>query len=153
MTFVHAAKAEDFIPTLEDGSVDLLLTDPPYGGITTDGWDNQWPTERAFAEWLSAILLRALPKLTPTGSLVFFSALGRHGSHPLFRVVTALEDGGIHLEEPHHLEEAPGLRQVPRLPVREGRDRVDVPVTRAHRGDVQQAVPGREAGLRGVLED
>lgn len=94
MTFVHAAKAEDFIPTLEDGSVDLILTDPPYGGITTDGWDNQWPTERAFAEWLSAILLRALPKLTPTGSLVFFSALGRHGSHPLFRVVTALEDGG-----------------------------------------------------------
>jgi len=79
---------------LKDGTVHLLLTDPPYYGITDDAWDNQWASDREFADWLSGIFLRALPKLTPTGSLVFFGGLGRHGSHPLFRVVTALEDGG-----------------------------------------------------------
>ena len=94
MTYVHAAKAEDFIPTLDDASVHLVLTDPPYMGVVDDAWDNQWINERAFAHWLSSIFLLALPKLAPTGSLVFFGALGRHGSHPLFRVVTALEDGG-----------------------------------------------------------
>jgi DNA modification methylase len=92
--YVLPCTAEALLDTIPDASVDLFLTDPPYHGITSDAWDNEWPTERAFAEWLSAILLRALPKLTPTGSLVFFGAMGRHGSHPLFRVVAALEDGG-----------------------------------------------------------
>ena len=97
--YVLPCTADALLDTLPDASVDLFLTDPPYHGITSDAWDNEWPTERAFAEWLSAILLRALPKLTPTGSLVFFGAMGRHGSHPLFRVVTALEDGGFHWRE------------------------------------------------------
>ena len=92
--YVLPIRAEDFIPTLADGSVNLLLTDPPYYGITDDAWDNRWANDREFADWLSGILLLASPKLTPTGSLVFFGGLGRHGSHPLFRVVTALEDGG-----------------------------------------------------------
>jgi DNA modification methylase len=92
--YVLPCTADTLLDTLPDASVDLFLTDPPYYGITSDAWDNQWANERAFADWLSAILLLALPKLTPTGSLVFFGGLGRHGSHPLFRVVTALEDGG-----------------------------------------------------------
>lgn len=87
-------KAEEFLPSLPDGSVNLLLTDPPYYGITDDAWDNQWGSEREFAGWLSDLFLQALPKLSPTGSLVFFGGLGKHGSHPLFRVVTSLEDGG-----------------------------------------------------------
>jgi site-specific DNA-methyltransferase (adenine-specific) len=100
MTYVRPARAEDFIPTLTDGSVHLVLTDPPYYGITDDGWDNDpWPNDRAFSDWLSGVLLSLLPKLTPTGSLVFFGALGKHGSHPLFRVVTALEDGGYYFRQ------------------------------------------------------
>lgn len=96
VTYVHAQRAEDFIPTLPDQGVQLVLTDPPYFGIVSDHWDNQWANERAFADWLTGIFLSLLPKLTPTGSLVFFSGLGKHGSHPLFRVVTALEDGGYY---------------------------------------------------------
>lgn len=92
--YVLPCTADALLGQLPDGSVNLLLTDPPYYGITDDAWDNQWANDREFAHWLSAILLLALPKLTSTGSLVFFGALGRHGSHPLFRVVTALEDGG-----------------------------------------------------------
>ena len=94
MNYVRPCKAEDFVPTLPDGSVHLVLTDPPYNGITDDAWDNQWSSDKDFADWLSAILLSLLPKITPTGSLVFFGGMGKHGSHPLFRVVTALEDGG-----------------------------------------------------------
>lgn len=92
--YIVGAEASEFLRGLEDDSVDLLLTDPPYYGVVEDAWDNCWANERAFATWLSDLLLLALPKLTPTGSLVFFGALGKHGSHPLFRVVTALEDGG-----------------------------------------------------------
>lgn len=93
-TYVVASRAEDFIPSFGDGSIDLLLADPPYYGITDDAWDNQWASEREFADWLSKLFVAAMPKLSPTGSLVFFGGLGKHGSHPLFRVVTSLEEGG-----------------------------------------------------------
>ena len=92
--YVLPVTADHLINSLPDNSVQLCLTDPPYGGIISDDWDNAWANDQEFADWLSAILLKALPKLTPTGSLVFFSCLGKHGSHPLFRVVESLETGG-----------------------------------------------------------
>jgi DNA modification methylase len=92
--YILPCAADTLLDQIPDNSVHLLLTDPPYFGIVEEGWDNQWATDQAFADWLSAILLRALPKLTPTGSLVFFSALGKQNSHPLFRVMANLEDGG-----------------------------------------------------------
>jgi len=94
MVYVLPCKAEVFIPTLEDGSVSLVLTDPPYYGITEDAWDNQWKDANEYASWLVGIFLALLPKLTPTGSLVFFAGIGRHGEHPLFQVVTGIEKGG-----------------------------------------------------------
>lgn len=94
MPYVEANKADQFLAKFPDNSIDLLLTDPPFFGIVKDAWDNQWKTEREFATWLSALFLQALPKLTPRGSLVFFGATGRHKCHPLFRIITALEDGG-----------------------------------------------------------
>ena len=94
MRYVHALAAEEFLRLLPDNSVDLLLTDPPYYGITDDAWDNQWKDSREFASWLSRIFAAALPKLKPNGSLVFFAGIGKHGEHPLFRIITNLEDSG-----------------------------------------------------------
>lgn len=92
--FVRGMTAEDFIPKLEDQSVPLILTDPPYYEIVPEKWDRQWEDEKHFANWLSDLFLAVLPKLTPNGSLVFFGAMGRHRSHPIFRIVSNLEDGG-----------------------------------------------------------
>lgn len=94
MTYVIHARAEDFVPSLPDGGVHLLLTDPPYMGIVKESWDNQWRTPKDYANWLSGVFLSILPKLAPNGSLVFFNALGRHGSHPIFQVITLLEENG-----------------------------------------------------------
>ena len=95
MTYIRCMDALDFIQSLPNNSVDLLLTDPPFYGIVGDAWDNQWTDEKQFARWLSDIILAGLPKLSTTGSLVFFGGLGKHKSHPLFRIITALEDGGF----------------------------------------------------------
>ena len=95
MTYVHAVDAYEFVDSLEDGSVRLMLTDPPYFGIVNDSWDNQWGHVEEFALWLSGLFLRAYPKLTPDGSLVFFGAMGKHGQHPLFRIVERLERGEL----------------------------------------------------------
>jgi site-specific DNA-methyltransferase (adenine-specific) len=84
-------RAEEFIQSLENESVELLCTDPPYSGITKNEWDNQWTSPFAYAEWLVGIFHAMLPKLTPTGSIVFFGGLGKHADRPLLFVIALLE--------------------------------------------------------------
>ena len=38
----------DVLPTLEDSSVDLILTDPPYYKVKGEAWDRQWDTAAGF---------------------------------------------------------------------------------------------------------
>lgn len=41
----------DFLKTLEDNSVDLIINDPPYFEIVKNSWDNQWSSEEEYLEW------------------------------------------------------------------------------------------------------
>ena len=41
----------EFLSTLEDESVDLVLTDPPYFQIVKNDWDNQWLNEKEYLDW------------------------------------------------------------------------------------------------------
>ena len=43
----------DYLSTIEDESVDLVLTDPPYfiGFDGGKGWDSQWKTEEEYLAW------------------------------------------------------------------------------------------------------
>ena len=38
----------NYLKTLEDNSIDLILLDPPYFGIVKDDWDNQWIAMKIF---------------------------------------------------------------------------------------------------------
>ena len=89
--YVVAADARTFLSKLRDESVDLFLIDPPYFGITRELWDNQWETADEYAHWLVDLCELARRKAKPTGSLVMFQAVGKHGSHPIFRVIEGLE--------------------------------------------------------------
>jgi DNA modification methylase len=94
MQYVFPLRAEDWLPTLQDGTVDLILTDPPYFEITKEAWDNSWSSSSKFVDWFVSIFDMALPKLAPKGSLVFFGGIGKHGSHPLFEIILRLERSG-----------------------------------------------------------
>ncbi len=96
MNFVVPSDAKQFVASISDASIHLLLTDPPYCDIVKDEWDRQWDSPRKYADWLVGIFLDFLPKLAPNGSLVFFNAIGRHQKHPLFRIIEELEHGGYH---------------------------------------------------------
>ena len=41
----------EFLSDIEDNTVDLILTDPPYFEIVKNKWDNQWPDEASYLEW------------------------------------------------------------------------------------------------------
>lgn len=94
--YVLPMKAENLPAHLLPGSVDLLLTDPPYFGIVGDAWDNQWPNPDAYAQWLADTLLAFKPTLAPDASVLIFQAMGKHGCHPVFDVVRKLERGGLY---------------------------------------------------------
>ena len=52
----HEYKNQDclvYLKTLEDNSVDLILTDPPYfiGYDAGKGWDSQWKSEDEYISW------------------------------------------------------------------------------------------------------
>jgi site-specific DNA-methyltransferase (adenine-specific) len=71
--YIECGDCLELMKQIPDGSVDLVVTDPPYGTMDTDGgrkigihgWDKQIPTVPMFAE-LSRIL-------RPNGKLVLFS--------------------------------------------------------------------------------
>lgn len=95
MTYVHPLDCFDFANSLEDGSVSLLLTDPPYMGIVEDSWDNQWSSVDAYVEWMHSLLAAFKPKLTETGSVIFFGGVGKHGERPFFKLMEKIEDTNL----------------------------------------------------------
>lgn len=62
----------ELLKSLKDGSVDMILTDPPYFAVTDDDWDNQWNSEIEFLEWLDELCIE------------FKRVLKKHGSFYLF---------------------------------------------------------------------
>lgn len=88
---VVAMDAWDFIPSLQDESVELLILDPPYYGIVAEEWDNQWVSEELYVHWMHGLIRLAWDKLTPTGSLLLFGGVGKHGSHPFWQLCMKLE--------------------------------------------------------------
>ena len=70
---VACARAEAFADSLPDGSVNLLVLDPPYYGVKDEDWDNAWPSEEAFLSWMGEQCARWRRVLAPNGSLYVFA--------------------------------------------------------------------------------
>ncbi|WP_143869871.1 site-specific DNA-methyltransferase [Catenovulum sediminis] len=71
------------LPTLADNSVDLILTDPPYYKVKSNGWDNQWDSPESFFAWLDEVLLQFWRVLKPNGSLYLFCSPQLHAETEL----------------------------------------------------------------------
>lgn len=61
-----------FIQSLPDNSVDLIVTDPPYFKVKSDGWDNQWKGDEDYLRWLAGCLAEFWRVLKPAGCLYLF---------------------------------------------------------------------------------
>jgi site-specific DNA-methyltransferase (adenine-specific) len=43
-----------YLPSLPDNSIDLIVTDPPYFKVKPNGWDNQWKgTRTIYVGWIA----------------------------------------------------------------------------------------------------
>jgi site-specific DNA-methyltransferase (adenine-specific) len=61
-----------YLKTLPENHVDLILTDPPYFQVKSNAWDNQWPDVETFLAWLDEVLVEFWRVLKPAGSLYLF---------------------------------------------------------------------------------
>lgn len=64
----------DFLRTIPDESVDVILTDPPYYKIVKNEWDNQFLSMEHFQKWCECLALEFTRVLKPNGSF-FGSAM------------------------------------------------------------------------------
>ncbi|MGF6290815.1 DNA-methyltransferase [Paraburkholderia youngii] len=60
------------VANIPDGSIDLIVCDPPYGLGKDYGNDSDMRTGEEFLVWTRGWLERAVPKLKPSGSLYIF---------------------------------------------------------------------------------
>ena len=67
----------DYLSTIEDESVDLVLTDPPYfiGFDGGKGWDSQWKTEEEYLAWCKLWTDECVRVLKPNRMLVVWGTL------------------------------------------------------------------------------
>jgi site-specific DNA-methyltransferase (adenine-specific) len=61
----------DFLELVEDETIDLVVTDPPYNMKKAD-WDS-FKTHQEFLDWTFAWLDKTIPKLKENGSLYIFN--------------------------------------------------------------------------------
>jgi DNA modification methylase len=59
----------DFLSEVEDGTVDLIVTDPPYFQIVKNEWDNQWSNEEEYLEWCEKWTAECVRVLKPNRCL------------------------------------------------------------------------------------
>ena len=73
LTTLYLGSAEDILPTIEDGSVHLVATDPPYFRVIDSEWDNQWgPDANKFLAWMGEIFIHFDRTLADRGTLAVF---------------------------------------------------------------------------------
>lgn len=70
---LYQADCLSFLSTIDDDSIDLIATDPPYFKVKGEAWDNQWKNKDEFFSWLNLVLAEFHRVLKPTGSLYLFA--------------------------------------------------------------------------------
>lgn len=67
----------EYLRSLEDNSVDLILTDPPYfiGYDGGKGWDSQWKDEDSYLNWCAEWTREAVRVLKPGRMLIVWGTL------------------------------------------------------------------------------
>lgn len=58
----------EYMKTLPDECVDLLITDPPYYKAINESWDKQWKTEEEYLNWCQEWFNECVRVLKKTGS-------------------------------------------------------------------------------------
>ena len=48
---IHNTDCLELLKQLPDESIDCVITDPPYMGVVSEDWDNQWKSIDEYTDW------------------------------------------------------------------------------------------------------
>jgi len=71
---IRKIDALELLQSLDDNSVDLILTDPPYYKLLNIDWDKQWKTKDDYLNWLEEIVKESQRVLKDNGSFYMFAS-------------------------------------------------------------------------------
>ena len=71
---IRKADALELLKSLDDKSVDLILTDPPDYRLLNVEWDKQWKTKEDYLIWLDPIVKECQRVLKDNGSFYMFAS-------------------------------------------------------------------------------
>ena len=102
---LYLGDCREVLAELDAGSIDAVVTDPPYGLEMGKPWDEPWEPGGAFRrgrnraetgywEWCDAWLAESLRALKPGGHLLAFGA-----PRTFHRLAVAIEDAGFELRD------------------------------------------------------
>jgi DNA modification methylase len=75
------------------GESPLIITDPPYGGILKDAWDNEIEVESEFVNWMLGWTKLWSELLLPNAAFYVWGGIGRPGFRPFLHYLTQVESG------------------------------------------------------------
>lgn len=77
MIKIERENALNYIRTIPDESIDLVLTDPPYyiGYDGGKGWDSQWDSEEEYLQWCEEWSKECIRVLKPERMLIVWGTL------------------------------------------------------------------------------
>ncbi|MDE7463059.1 MAG: site-specific DNA-methyltransferase [Muribaculaceae bacterium] len=90
---------------IKDGSVDLVIADPPYWKVVGQKWDFQWRTEKDYVEWCLRWIKEVARILRYGGTFFCFGYF-----RTLALIVPHLEDMGLELRQQIIIDK--GIRSV-----------------------------------------
>ena len=73
MKLIHGECLEE-MRKMDDNSIDLIATDPPYFKVKGEYWDNQWDTSQGFIDWIGELCKEWQRILKPNGSIYVFAS-------------------------------------------------------------------------------
>jgi len=73
----------------------LIVTDPPYGRIVSDQWDQWDGTDASFAAWMRDWTKLWCEMLAEGGSFYVWGGIGKPGFRPFFSYIQGIEEPGV----------------------------------------------------------
>ena len=70
---IHNMDCIEYMKSLPDECVDLIIADPPYYKVIKDKWDNQWKTEEEYFNWCNKWIQESYRILKINGTMYIWN--------------------------------------------------------------------------------
>lgn len=81
----------EYMKTLPDECVDLIIADPPYFEIVKNDWDNLWKNQEDYIKWCVEWSVECYRILKPNSLMYVWGAVGKHKEHPFINYLLEVE--------------------------------------------------------------